>query len=187
MPRDLGVVAGDPGVGLRAGPQRRHAGEAAEEDNPQQGHQAGDHSVPPGPPPGPLGPAGPPRQQRLPGQVPPEVLRQRRGRGVPRPGLLGHRLQHDRLQIARDPAIELARPRRLIVHHPLDQSRAIRLGEQGPQGQQLIQRDTQGIDVTPRLRAAIEPLRGHVPTCRRPHRSGSGRPRPRTPWPTRSR
>ena len=43
----------------------------------------------------------------------------------------------------------------------LDQLRAIRLGEQCPQRQQLIQGHAQCIDVAPRLRAAIEPLRRH--------------------------
>ena len=62
-------------------------------------------------------------------------------------------------------------PRRFVGRHLLDQLVAILLVERRPQGQQLVERQAQRIDVAARVGLALERLRRHVPQrargCRR--------------------
>ena len=58
--------------------------------------------------------------------------------------------------------VELARPRRVVVRHPLDQPRPVGVLEGRAQRQHLVERDAQPVDVAARVGNPPEPLRRHV-------------------------
>ena len=75
-----------------------------------------------------------------------------------------------------------------LVRHHLHQPGPVRLVEERAEGEQLVERRAQRIDVAARVGLALEPLRGHVAERARPgRRSRSARRCPRRPWPGRSR
>src|SRR5262249_32822502 len=88
---------------------------------------------PPRPPPArappPLRRAPRPRRVRRVLADPPQVLGHLRGGLVAVPGLLGHRLQDDGLQVARHLRLDAPRGRRLLLSDPLDQPRLRRVVE----------------------------------------------------------
>ena len=118
--------------------------------------------VAPGPPPVSLRGADLAGPDRLVGEEPPQVLGHRLGRLVPRLGVLLDRLEHDRLQVARDPGIERPGPRRLLGLDLLDQLEPVRRVERRAEREQLVERQPQGVDVGPGVPLAPEPLGGHV-------------------------
>ena len=128
----------------------------------------------------------PPRQHRLVVEIPPQVLGHRIGRRITTIGVLVDRLQDDRLEVARNPAVHRSRPDRLLGLDPLDHLEPVGRLEPRAERQQLVERQAQGIDVGAGVALAAEPLRGHVadacPGCRRWPSA-----RRRRPWPARSR
>ena len=95
------------------------------------------------------------------GQETAQVVRERLGRRVALLRVLRQALQHERLQIARDPRVELARRPRRLVLHPVDQPALVRIVERRPECQQLVERQAQAIDVALRQGLALEPFRSH--------------------------
>ncbi len=77
---------------------------------------------------------------------------------------LGHRLEADRLQVARNLVVELARRPRLVVQH-LEQQHLSVAAERPLPGQQLVEDDPQAVDVGPAVglvRFAARLLGRHV-------------------------
>src|SRR5436305_1887139 len=79
-------------------------------------------------------------------QPAPQVVGQRPGGRVAPRRLLGHRLQADRLQVARNLAVDGPRPNRLRRAHLFEQDFA-RAGEGRPAGQHLVEHDAEGVHV----------------------------------------
>ena len=119
--------------------------------------------VPLAPPPGSLCRADLTGTDRLVGEEPPQVLAHRLGRLVPRPRVLLDRLEHDRLEIARDPQIDRPRLLRLLGLDLLDQGQPVRGRETRAEREQLVEREPQRIDIGPSIPFTPEPLGGHVP------------------------
>ena len=87
----------------------------------------------------PIGPCA----DRLAAQVAPQVVGQLLRRGVAAGGRLGHRLQADRLQVARDLVVELPRRARLVLEDLEDQHPPV-APERALAGQQLVEDDARG-------------------------------------------
>ena len=99
---------------------------------------------------------------RLVGEEPPEVLAHRLGRLVPRLEVLLDRLEHDRLQVTRDPGIDGPGPPRLLGLDLLDQLEAVRRVECRTEREQLVEREPERVDVGPGVPFTPEPLGSHV-------------------------
>ena len=106
-----------------------------------------------GPPAGP-GSARPSSQRRRSSASSPAVC-------VAPAGLLGHRLQADRLQVARDAVVEAARRPRLVVQH-LVQQHPRGAAERQLAGQQLVEDHAQAVDVAAAI-DLVAPRRGPAP------------------------
>ncbi len=78
-------------------------------------------------------------------------------------GSLDRALEHDRLQVAGDAAVVLPQWRRRLVGDLVDELDLVPLGERGPQGQHLVERGAQRVDVAAAVGDAPEPLGGHEP------------------------
>ena len=70
--------------------------------------------------------------------------------------------EHDRLQVPRDPGIDGPGLRRLLGLDLLDQLEPVRRLESRAQREQLVERQSQRVDVGPGISFAPEPLGGHV-------------------------
>ena len=103
-----------------------------------------------------------PRSDRPPFDEPPQLGGQLARRAEPVRPVLGEGLQDDRLQVARDVPVKLSRRRRRVVADPLDQTDLVGLLERRPQGQQLVQRRPQRIDIAAAIRRSPESLGRHV-------------------------
>ena len=107
--------------------------------------------MPPCPASGPIDESRPTRQRRATRQKPLQIVRQRLRRGIPIVARLGHRREHDRLQIDRHGRIESSRRRRLVVldlpHHRVP----IVAGKRVPLRDQFVKRDAERIDIGPRV------------------------------------
>ena len=92
----------------------------------------------------------------------PYVVEHRVRREVPVPGLLGEGLQDHGLHAWRDPLVELARRRRVLVDVlPGEAPHVAR--ERRPARQAVVEKHAHGVDVAPRRRVLpFELLRGHV-------------------------
>ncbi len=110
--------------------QNQHRRQDAPEDR--------DDRVAPGPAEISLGGPDPPRQDRLIIEEPPQVLRQRLGRGVAGLWVLLDRLEHDRFQVARDARVDRSRPGRLDGLDLLGEPHAVGRVEGRSQHQQLV-------------------------------------------------
>ncbi len=66
--------------------------------------------------------------------------------------VLGQRLEHQRLQVARDAAVVLSQRHRRLVRDLVDEPGLVPLGEGRFQGQQLVERRAQRVDVAQRGR-----------------------------------
>ena len=121
----------------------------------RDGHeQARRDRVAAAPVPEPLGPADRPRADRLAVQEAPQVVGELlRGR-IAAGGRLGHRLQADRLQVARDLVVELARRPRLVLEDLEDQHPPV-AAERAFAGQQLVEDDARAVDIAP----GVDPVR----------------------------
>ena len=62
-----------------------------------------------------------------------------------------HRLEDDRLQVARDPRVELPRTGRVLVQDLVHQHGPIGVRERRPAADQLVERDAQPVDIGPRV------------------------------------
>lgn len=91
---------------------------------------------------------------------PRQVVGERSRRRVPLPRLARSRLQDDRLQVARDRAVDFSRPNRLVLHHPPREPVALRVFECGLEGQELIERQPQAIKVGANIARPRESLGG---------------------------
>ena len=76
--------------------------------------------------------------------------------------LARHRLQHDRLQVAGDVRIRRARSRKLLLAHLTQQSVPARLVERRTKRQQLVQRQSEAVDVAPGVHGPVQLLGRHV-------------------------
>ncbi len=166
LPPRLRLLICDPRLllgesGLLAGIEDREPGHDHQRGG-RRAEGAGQPGVPLAPAPGPLCGRNPTRPDRPVVEEPPQVLGQLGGGGVAPRRLAGHRLEHDRLQVARDPRVDLPRPGRVLVQHLVDQHGPIGVGERRPAGGQLVEGDPQPVDVGPRVAPAREPLRRHV-------------------------
>jgi hypothetical protein len=119
--------------------------------------------------PRPPGPALPerwrPRQDRPVLQEAAQVVRQFLRRRVPVGGPLGAGLEYDRLQVRGDGLVQAPRPARLVLGDLPEQFLAVAAVEGGSQGQQLVQRHAERVDVgavVHRLAPAHGLLRAHV-------------------------
>ena len=92
----------------------------------------------------------------------PQLGRQLVGRAEPIVRVLGQRLEHDRLQVEGDAAVELPRGRGGLVHDLVDQLEPVVTFKDRAQRQQLVQGRAEGIDVAPAVRDATEPFGGDV-------------------------
>ena len=95
-------------------------------------------------------------------EEPPQVLAHRLGRGIPLLRVLLDRLQEDRLQVARNASVERPGLRRLLGLDPLDQLQPVGRTERGAQCHELVQGQTEGVDVGAGVPLPAEPLGGHV-------------------------
>ena len=143
-------------------PEHGHPRAGDRQDQEQRGQRRRQGRVAPAPSPRPLGRPDPPRQDRTPLEVAPQVLGHVLGRLVAMHRLLGDRLQDDRLQVPRDRRVDLARRHGRLVGHHLHQPSPVRLVEDRAEGQELVERRAQRIDVAPGVGPPLEPLRGHV-------------------------
>jgi hypothetical protein len=73
------------------------------------------------------------------------------------------RLLDDRLEVAGNLAIEPVQRRRRLIGHLLDQAAALLLVERRAEGEHLVERQAQRVDVAPAVDLAAERLGGHVP------------------------
>jgi len=118
----------------------------------------------------PLGPGRRLRRRRLPFQDVAQVVGQLLGRGIAILPAFGHRLQDDRLQVGRDLRLPLPQPHGVLLFDLTHQPRSVLAGQRRPQRQQLVQRDSQRVDVRPLVdqRGVPQGLLGtHV--AQRPH------------------
>ncbi len=85
--------------------------------------------------------------------------------GAPEPvaRVLGEGLEDDRLQVAGNASLELPRRRRSIVLDLANQLELVLSLERRAQGQQLVERRAECVEVALGIRDAAEPLGGHVP------------------------
>ena len=164
---------------------------------PEGGHhdngrgQAGRGRVPAAPAPGPLPDRDRPRDDRLAGEEPAQVLGQRGGRVVALRRLLLQALQRDRLEVARQAGDQPRRRHRLGVLDLLERLQGGRAPERRAAGQQLVEDRPQGVDVGERpdlLGLALGLLGGHVAGRAHdrvgPRQAAVARP---ATWPGRSR
>ncbi len=91
-----------------------------------------------------------------------QVLGHRLGRGISPPRVLLDRLQDDRLEVARDAAVQRSGPRRLLVLDHLDQLQPVGCDERGPERHQLVQGQPQRVEIGAGVALAAEPLRRQV-------------------------
>ena len=77
-------------------------------------------------------------------------------------GLAGRRLQDDRLEVERDGPVELPRPRRLLLGHAPQQLAGAQVAERQLERQQLVERQSQAVDVAAVIGLALEGLGGEV-------------------------
>ena len=133
-------------------------GEAGEVPEPERraerdgDEQAGRHGVAPAPAPEPFDPADRACADRLAAQEAPQVVGQLPRGGIAPGGRLGHRLQADRLQVARDLVVELPRRPRLVLEDLEDQHPAV-APERPLAGQQLVEDDAEAVDIA----AGVDP------------------------------
>ena len=73
------------------------------------------------------------------------------------------RLLDDRLQVAGNLGIQLVQRRRGLARHLLHQPAALLLVERRPEGEHLVERQAERVDVAPAVDLAAERLGGHVP------------------------
>ncbi len=92
-----------------------------------------------------------------------QILRQVGRAGIARRRITGHRLVHDRLQVARQVRHEGVQRRRRLAGDLTDQARPVRPIEGRPQRQQLVQSEADRVHVAAGVGLARESLRGHVP------------------------
>ena len=105
-----------------------------------------------------------PGLDRLAGEEAAQVVGQLAGGRVAAGRRLGHRLQADRLQVARDLVVEPARRPRLVLQH-LQQEHAAVAAERPLAGEQLVEDDAEAVDVAAgvdRVRLAAGLLGRHV-------------------------
>jgi hypothetical protein len=138
LPHRLGTLAPDQD---RGGTQAR-----GREDQDQHGHGQG-RPVPSRPFRRPFHRARPPGMNRPVLEESPEVVGQFRRGLVAAPRLPGHRLQDDGLQLAGDRLIEPPRRSRLLIGDPAQQFLPIAATEGRFQGQELVERRAQRVDV----------------------------------------
>ncbi|HVC92132.1 MAG TPA: hypothetical protein VND64_00500 [Pirellulales bacterium] len=104
--------------------------------------------------PGALSPTDTACGDRIAAQKPPQVVTEIRRREVAPPRFLGHRLQANRLQIARDLVVQRARRARFVVEH-LVQQHSTAAAERKLAAQQLVQHHPQAVDVTAAIDARV--------------------------------
>ncbi len=138
------------------------ANEKAQYRQTTDGQERRDGRPPLGPDPHPFQRAYRTRLDRLVGDEPPQVFAHSLGRLVPRLGVLVDRLEHDRFQVPWDPRIDSPGPLRLLGLDSLDQLEPVRRAESRTQREQLVERQTQRVDVGPSVAFAPKPLRRHV-------------------------
>ena len=101
-----------------------------------------------------LGRADRPGADRLAGEIAPQVVGELPRGGVAAGGGLGHRLEADRLQVARDLVVEVARRPGLVLEH-LEEEHPPVAAERALAGQQLVEDDAEAVDVA----AGVDPPR----------------------------
>lgn len=84
------------------------------------------------------------------------------GSRVPTLRLAGNSLEYDGLKIGWNRAVDPPRPRRIDAQNACDQPAAVRFVVRAPQGQNLIQRKAERVDVAGCVETALKSLRGHI-------------------------
>ena len=77
-------------------------------------------------------------------------------------GVKGGGLERDGLKIARDSRIDRTRTRRALLLQPLAQTISVRVIEGGSKCEQFVERQSQTVDVTARIRLALELFGRHI-------------------------
>ncbi len=96
-------------------------------------------------------------------QVSPQLIPQLPRLLAPILGVLGQSLVHDRLEIPGNATVVLPQRRRSLVGDLVDELDLVSLVKGGVQGQHLVERGAQGVDVTPAIGDAPKPLGCHEP------------------------
>jgi hypothetical protein len=84
-----------------------------------------------------------------------EVLRHRLSGCVPLVRILGHRLGDDHLEVARDVPVDLVQWRWLVAGNASQEPDTIGVRLCGPQGEALVERDAQSINIAPGVGLAL--------------------------------
>ena len=153
----LPVGLGPPVLGPPPEPGDRH------EPDDEDGHQGGRVRVAPAPLAGAADRPHPPGPDRPVVEEPLQVVGQLGRRLVAAGRVLLDRLEDDRLLVAGHGPVDPPRRRRPVVHDLGHESVAVGLVERRAQGEQLVEGQSQGVDVAADVRLPVEPLGGHVP------------------------
>ena len=97
------------------------------------------------------------------GEEPVQIIGERLGILVAAGRIVLDRLEDDRLQVSRDLRVDRAGSRRYLGRDLKDQTIALGLVEGGTQGEQLVERQAEGIEVAPGVGLASKSLGGHIP------------------------
>src|SRR5579871_4301508 len=84
------------------------------------------------------------------------------GRRIAPSWFLSDRLEDNRFQVARHPAVPLAYRRWLFMIHVYDEAATVAVRKRWPERQEFVKRHAQPVDVPAAIRNTLKTHRGHV-------------------------